>query len=298
MSGPTSGWAGGAGELGDVGGPGALGADADDADGAPRWTIGAVARAARVTVAALRHYHEVGMLVPARVDPDTRYRYYSGAQVTEALRIGVLRQVGVPLDDLRALAGGRLGLDEVLARQRDRLRREIGARRQALAVLDGLAPDRRPGPGAPEPLGRVVAEQVGEDEVDSLRLDATWDTAATVTRRGLHRLALAQRRSGGAVGGDPGAVFPLDPADRFPLRVFRSAVGAPPPGAVRLRLAGGPVLAVELRAEHALLPLAYRSVLAEADRRGLVPVGPVVERYLPEAEPPPRTRVVVAVRGA
>jgi DNA-binding transcriptional MerR regulator len=29
-----------------------------------------------LSIKALRHYHDVGVLEPARIDPDTGYRYY------------------------------------------------------------------------------------------------------------------------------------------------------------------------------------------------------------------------------
>ena len=252
-----------------------------------RWTIGEVARSARLTLAALRHYHDEGVLVPAWVDPVTRYRYYTETQVNDALRIGLLRQAGVPLADLRALAEGRLALDRLLERQRDRLSREIGARRRALALLDALGPARLPSPSG------VTERELGEEEVDSLRVEASWDEVTAATRRGLTRLALAQRRAGLAVGGDPGAVFPLEPADRVGLRVFRAASGSVPPGAERWRLPSGRALQIDVCADHALLPLAYRAVLAAATRRGVVAGGEVVERYLPVTGGPPLTRLLL-----
>ena len=272
-----------------------------EADRSPLWTIGAVARSSRLTIAALRHYHEAGVLVPARVDPLTRYRYYTEGQVTDALRIGLLRQAGVPLDDLRALAQGRLGFAELFGRQRDRLHREFGARRRALALLDALDPAEPSGPDGATLVGRVAEAHLHVEEVDSLCVDAGWDTVTAATRRALSRLALAQRRAGGAVGDGPGAIFPLEPAERFSLRVFRAvaAPGPAPPGVERYRLTAGPALAVDVSADHALLPLAYRAVLAEADRRGLVPSGEVIERYLPVTGPTPCTRVLLPlVTGA
>jgi DNA-binding transcriptional MerR regulator len=44
-------------------------------------TIGDFSRASHLSVKTLRHYHEVGLLEPAEVDPDTGYRYYSEEQI-------------------------------------------------------------------------------------------------------------------------------------------------------------------------------------------------------------------------
>ena len=44
-------------------------------------TIGDFSRMTFLTVKALRHYHDVGLLEPARTDPSSGYRYYRPEQV-------------------------------------------------------------------------------------------------------------------------------------------------------------------------------------------------------------------------
>jgi serine/threonine protein phosphatase PrpC len=68
-------------------------------------TIGAFARAARLTPKALRLYDELGLLPPAAVDPHSGYRYYEPAQLDRARLIAALRRVGMPLADIRAVCG-------------------------------------------------------------------------------------------------------------------------------------------------------------------------------------------------
>ncbi|GIJ46010.1 hypothetical protein Val02_28960 [Virgisporangium aliadipatigenens] len=65
-------------------------------------TIGAFARAARLTPKALRLYDELGLLPPAAVDPENGYRLYDPAQLARARLIAALRRVGMPLADVRA----------------------------------------------------------------------------------------------------------------------------------------------------------------------------------------------------
>jgi DNA-binding transcriptional MerR regulator len=65
--------------------------------------IGRFARLTGLTVKALRHYDDVGLLRPAAVDPDTGYRSYSGEQVRRAETIRMLRRLEVPLDDVLTL---------------------------------------------------------------------------------------------------------------------------------------------------------------------------------------------------
>ncbi|SBT88426.1 Serine/threonine protein phosphatase PrpC [Streptomyces sp. DI166] len=64
-------------------------------------TIGAFARACRLSPKALRLYDELGLLRPARVDPETGYRYYAPAQLEQARLVAWLRRVGMPLARIR-----------------------------------------------------------------------------------------------------------------------------------------------------------------------------------------------------
>ncbi|MER5835733.1 MerR family transcriptional regulator [Streptomyces sp. NPDC002130] len=64
-------------------------------------TIGAFAKASRLSPKALRLYDELDLLRPARVDPDTGYRYYAAAQLEQARLVAWLRRLGMPLAEIR-----------------------------------------------------------------------------------------------------------------------------------------------------------------------------------------------------
>lgn len=64
-------------------------------------TIGEFARASRLSAKALRHYDELGLLIPARVDPLTGYRFYTPDQLPSARLIVWLRRLGMPLARIR-----------------------------------------------------------------------------------------------------------------------------------------------------------------------------------------------------
>ncbi|MFD8841544.1 MerR family DNA-binding transcriptional regulator, partial [Streptomyces pseudogriseolus] len=59
-------------------------------------TIGAFAKASRLSPKALRLYDELGLLTPARVDPDTGYRRYAPQQLEQARLVAWLRRLGMP----------------------------------------------------------------------------------------------------------------------------------------------------------------------------------------------------------
>jgi DNA-binding transcriptional MerR regulator len=65
--------------------------------------IGRFSRLTGLTVKALRHYDEVGLLRPASVDAETGYRSYGADQVRRAQAIGMLRRLELPLDDVCTL---------------------------------------------------------------------------------------------------------------------------------------------------------------------------------------------------
>jgi DNA-binding transcriptional MerR regulator len=76
--------------------------------------IGRFARMTGLSVGALRHYDELDLLRPADVDLATGYRRYAPAQLEDARTIRVLRELEVPLDEIRAI----LGADDPAERRR------------------------------------------------------------------------------------------------------------------------------------------------------------------------------------
>jgi len=65
--------------------------------------IGDFSRMTYLSVKALRHYHELGLLKPERVDPATGYRFYDASQVPTAQVIRRFRDLGMSLDDVKAV---------------------------------------------------------------------------------------------------------------------------------------------------------------------------------------------------
>jgi DNA-binding transcriptional MerR regulator len=66
-------------------------------------SIGEFARRSRLSIKALRLYDELAVLVPARVDQASGYRYYAVAQLEAARLVSMLRQLDFPLSAIRTL---------------------------------------------------------------------------------------------------------------------------------------------------------------------------------------------------
>lgn len=59
--------------------------------------IGDFSKLSRISIRMLRHYDEIGLLIPKNTDSFTNYRYYSEEQLTVAGRITALKDMGFSL---------------------------------------------------------------------------------------------------------------------------------------------------------------------------------------------------------
>jgi DNA-binding transcriptional MerR regulator len=111
--------------------------------------IGEFARLGQVSPRMLRHYDELGLLPPERVDPDSGYRFYSVHQLGRLHRIVALRDIGFGLEQIREILAEEISVDELrgmlrlrraqikqtVADEQDRLRR-VEAHLRALEWSD------------------------------------------------------------------------------------------------------------------------------------------------------------------
>ncbi|MGW9205393.1 MerR family transcriptional regulator [Embleya sp. NPDC055664] len=98
--------------------------------------IGDFARATGLTVKALRWYDEQGVLVPADVDPGTRYRRYSVGQLEQAGVVRALRAAGVPLAEVRIAVAAGGSPQQALHARREAVRVERAREDRALAAAE------------------------------------------------------------------------------------------------------------------------------------------------------------------
>ncbi|MFE2142966.1 MerR family transcriptional regulator [Streptomyces sp. NPDC059456] len=136
--------------------------------------IGQFAQASGLTVTALRHYDASGVLPPAHVDPESGYRYFRRDQVRTARLIRVLRQLDIPIEQVRGLlvqAGAGADLAPALAAHLKAAEGRLAVQR---ALVHGLL--TRPSEGAE--MNHRVTVREGEAERVLVR-------AATVKNSGL-----------------------------------------------------------------------------------------------------------------
>jgi len=153
-------------------------------------TVGDFSRITHLSVKTLRHYHEVGLLEPAAVNPGTGYRYYSAEQVPTAQVIRRLRDLEMPvravLDATDAPARNAL-----IAAHLGRLEAELAQTRAAVESLRHLLQPPRDAPviehrSVPAVRAAGITAVVGHPDVLPWWQGALGELHATVRAQGLH----------------------------------------------------------------------------------------------------------------
>ena len=102
-------------------------------------TIGEFSRLSHLSAKALRHYHDVGLLVPTAIDT-SGYRRYGLEQVHQAQLISRLRRLEMPVPDIKAVlaAPDDQTRDRAIAEHLRRMEETLGRTTQVVASLRAL----------------------------------------------------------------------------------------------------------------------------------------------------------------
>ena len=103
-------------------------------------SIGDFSLMTHLSIKTLRYYHQVGLLEPAEVDPDTGYRHYGVEQLPTAQIIQRFRDLDMPIDEVKAvLAAPDIATrNALIATHLGRLEGELEQTRQAVQSLRNL----------------------------------------------------------------------------------------------------------------------------------------------------------------
>ncbi|MFP5219327.1 MAG: MerR family transcriptional regulator [Actinomycetes bacterium] len=125
------------------------------------WTVGQVAQAAGVTVRALHHWEQLGLLVPSRRS-SAGYRLYDGDDIARLQRALAYRALGFSLEEVKALLDDD-GVDvaDELRRQSEQLR---DSAHRLLAMADAIDRQRRARQMGIELEPHEVLEVFGDDD--------------------------------------------------------------------------------------------------------------------------------------
>jgi DNA-binding transcriptional MerR regulator len=142
-------------------------------------TVGEFSRMTHLSVKTLRHYHQVGLLEPAAVNPDTGYRYYTTEQIPTVQVIRRLRDLEMPVADVKAVlaAPDTAARNALIATHLTRLEAQLA---QTYTAVDSLRNLLQPPAGtAPVSLRTVAAAPAAaiRQTVDRADVLAWWQGA-------------------------------------------------------------------------------------------------------------------------
>ncbi len=163
--------------------------------------IGMFSRASSISIKALRAYHEAGILVPARVDPDSGYRIYTADQLADAAIVARLRALDVPLAQVKEILHGR---DPELTRRI--LEAHQTQMRQRLADTQRIIEQLQRGDA---PVTHTPVHVRDEPARDTVRMigHVTPDTYEVWLTQAFDRLAACLDAAGVRAVGPPGTLW-------------------------------------------------------------------------------------------
>ncbi|HEY3975957.1 MAG TPA: MerR family transcriptional regulator [Streptosporangiaceae bacterium] len=166
-----------------------------------RLPIGDFAKMTHLSVKALRHYHDVGVLEPAQVDPWSGYRFYEPDQIPVAQVIRRFRELGMPLEEVKAVlqapdVGSR---NDVIVAHLERMESQLAQTQAVVASLRSLL--ERPAPAVSveyRSVGRARALAV-RDVVTEAEVQDWWVAAFSELHAALAAAGIAPAGAGGAL---------------------------------------------------------------------------------------------------
>ena len=244
-----------------------------------RVSIGEFAAAVHLSVKTLRHYHDVGLLEPSEIDPNSGYRYYSYEQIPAAQVIRRLRNLDMPVGELKAVlaASDPDSRNQLISAHLGRLETQLAETQAAVGELQDLLGRSQIGlpvvqrTVAPTPA-LAVHEVVDREDVLAWWYGALGELRAAVTAQRLRP------------AGRPGGLYSTEifEHDRGAATVFVPIEGvARPIGRVAPLLIPGAELAVmHHRGPLANIDLTYGDLGSYVMKHAINVEGPLRENYL------------------
>ena len=236
--------------------------------------IGTFASRCRLSVKALRHYGELGLLRPAHVDLATGYRYYDRRQASAAIAIALLRSLDVPLPAIRELLASKDSdaMTRVLDGERERRAREISRATTALRSIERLMLA-----GTVFPYDVTLRDEPSQTVLvveGTTTADLHVAAGTALVRELLDRLDRLGRSQ-------IGPIFCLLPpaSEETVILQMCAAIADPPPGEHVLTLPAGSVAVARHLGPYEELGLAEHALYAWAEEQRFEPNGPIREVY-------------------
>jgi len=242
-------------------------------------TIGEFSRMTHLSVKTLRHYHEVGLLAPAEVDPASGYRYYMTAQVPTAQVIRRLRDLEMPVEQVGdvLVAPDLAARNALIGAHLQRMEGQLEQTRAAVASLRSLV-ESPPAPISVEhrevPTTRALAIS---ETVTRAELGGWWAA-------GFEELYAVASDSDLPIAGSPGGLYAneLFEQEEGDAVLFLPVQGrVPAKGRVRSLIVPPGELAIAVhKGPHGDVDRTYGALGTHVAEHAIGVEGPIREHYL------------------
>lgn len=237
-------------------------------------TIGEFSRLTHVSVKALRHYHDVGLLAPADIDRGSGYRFYAAAQAPTAQLIRRFRETDMPLEQIKAVlaTSDPTERDRVIIAHLQSMERQLEQTQATVASLRALLEGGGPSPNVElrtlEPTQALVT-----------RADVDWDETEHWLRDTLSDLRRQLERGSVRRAGPDGALYS---AEYFEDHVGEITAFIPlnESSSESAALAGGPVAVTVHEGPFNELDRVYAALGTFVAERGIGAGAAIRENYL------------------
>jgi DNA-binding transcriptional MerR regulator len=240
--------------------------------------IGEFSKMTYLSVKALRHYHDVGLLEPALIDPSSGYRHYSADQVAMAQAIRRFRDLDMPIEEVRRV----LDAPDVASRNRtilahlERMQQQLEQTQATVASLQSLLG------GAPHRLGSVAIRRLPATPVVTASTVLPFDGGDAWLEPTFADLRATAAAAGLVVTGPDGALY----SDEFfhqgvgEVTAFVPVGGRPDGDDIVTELPATTVAVLVHEGPFTDLDQAYGALGTVVAERGIGGPGPIREHYL------------------
>jgi DNA-binding transcriptional MerR regulator len=168
------------------------------------WRIGDVAVATGLTIRALHHYDQIGLVVPSGRTA-TGHRLYIDADLRRLYMVTALRQLGLSLEQVGKVLAADVPVRDVIDEQLEQVDRQIRTakrlREQLLAAREADSAETGPGLMDVIKLAQDMRGYLSQEQIEAVRrrmaeLGVVAEHAVGIEMPSLYQDALAEMRAG------------------------------------------------------------------------------------------------------
>jgi DNA-binding transcriptional MerR regulator len=244
-----------------------------------RVPIGDFSLATHLSIKTLRYYHQIGLLEPAEIDPDSGYRYYSEDQLRAAQIIRRLRGLQMPVSEVKSAlrSSDTETRNRVIVAHLDRLQSELAVTRAAVTELRDLLDRPQSATGISRRSLPASAAVAITEVVDFQTIGPWWQGALAELQAVIRSEGLTPSGpSGGLYAGeifqhDSGEATVFIPVDGASTTVGRATLLTLPASDLAVLTHHGPLDTIDVT---------YSRLAAYVHRHEISVDGPVREQYV------------------